>query len=212
AVVDVAEVILELAAAERLDRDDRAILLELESGCVDDLLLEPEAAVDLDGALVEHRRPRMDGRARVPLDPHGLDARLREPERRRQRDEAAACDQNRGLVHASSSRSLPRPPPGTPPRRPPPPESRRSAGARHSGTSAPPRPGSAPPMRPPDRLGGAGPPRPTRAMSGQRCGATTSAASGRTGSSTRRARRRSPPGIAQRGTRVAEAPTRHRTA
>jgi hypothetical protein len=51
AVVDVLEVVLELAPAERLDRHDGPVLLELALRRLDDLLLETEPAVQLDGAL-----------------------------------------------------------------------------------------------------------------------------------------------------------------
>ena len=68
AVVDVAEVVLELPPAERLDRDDGAVLLELPRGGVDDRLLQPGAAVELDRPLVEQRGARVNRRARVALD------------------------------------------------------------------------------------------------------------------------------------------------
>ena len=103
ALVDVAEVVLELLAGQALDRDDRAVLLELEVGRLDDLRFEADASVDLDRPLVEHRRPRVDRRARVPLDGQRRDALRGQKERGRQPDQAAADDQDRNLVVRVSS-------------------------------------------------------------------------------------------------------------
>src|SRR5262245_21178964 len=74
ALVDVAEVVLELLAGQALDRDDRAVLLELVVRRLDDLSFDAETAVDLDRSLVEHRRPWVDRRSGVALDGQGRDA------------------------------------------------------------------------------------------------------------------------------------------
>ena len=94
ALVDVAEVVLELLAAEALDRDDRAVLDEFALRGGDDLVLEADGAVELDRALVEERGARVDRSAGMPLDDERLDAVPAQEEPRREPDEAPADDQN----------------------------------------------------------------------------------------------------------------------
>src|SRR5205814_5195461 len=107
ALVDVAEVVLELLAAEALDRDDRPVLDELALRSGRDLVLEANASEDLDRALVEERRTRVDRRARMPLDDERLDAVPAEKQRRREPDEASARDQDWDLAFSHDSRAEP---------------------------------------------------------------------------------------------------------
>ena len=98
ALVDLAEVPVELLPAERLDRHDRAVLDELGGGGLLDLRLQAEAAVDLDAALAHERRPRMNRGAGMPLDDERRNAAGRQEQRGREPDQAAADDQDRRLV------------------------------------------------------------------------------------------------------------------
>jgi hypothetical protein len=97
-LVDVAEVPVELLAAEGLDRDDRAVLLELFLRGRKHVVLDPRGAERLDRPLQEHRGTRVDRRSRMTLHDEVLDAEAREEQRQRQPDEAAADDQNRDLL------------------------------------------------------------------------------------------------------------------
>jgi len=72
-----------------------------------DSLLNAAIAKDLQGALMESGRPRMDGRPGMALDGQRLDALRGQQERRRQADQAAADDQDRNLVDARRVLLLP---------------------------------------------------------------------------------------------------------
>ena len=64
----------------------------------EDLLLEADASPQLDRALEEERRARVDRRPRMPLHDERRDAVVREEERGREPDEAAADDQDRDFA------------------------------------------------------------------------------------------------------------------
>ncbi len=86
--------VLELLAAEALDRHDRAALLELARRGPFDLLLETDGAQDLHRPLVERGRARMDRRADVALHHEVRHSVLCEEHGGRQADEAAADDED----------------------------------------------------------------------------------------------------------------------
>ncbi len=94
AVVDRAEVPLELLATQRLHRHDGAVLEELLLRRRHNLVLDARAPVRLDRALEKARRTRVDRRAWVPLDDEVVDPVLGEEQRRRQPDKAAADDED----------------------------------------------------------------------------------------------------------------------
>ena len=104
ALVDVAEVVLELLAGQRLDRDDCAVLLELERGRLGDRRLEPHPAIDLDAALIDERRARVDGRPGMALDDEAPDPVIGEEQGGREADQATAGDQNGDIVAAHRCR------------------------------------------------------------------------------------------------------------
>ena len=93
-----AEVPLDLLAAERLDRHDRAVLDELGRGRGLDLALHAERAEELHGALAHERRARMDRGSRMALDDQGRDALGTQEHRHREADEASSDDHDRDIV------------------------------------------------------------------------------------------------------------------
>ena len=98
ALVDVAEVPVELRAAEALDGHDRPVLDELPGRRRLDLLLDADHPVRLDGPLVDECRSWVDRGAAVPFDDERGDAVVTEEDGRRQPDEAAADDQDGNIV------------------------------------------------------------------------------------------------------------------
>jgi hypothetical protein len=105
ALVDVAEEPLELAPAQRLHRDDRAVLGELTLGRREHLVLDAGPPVQLHRALHEEGGAGVDGGARVPLDDQVGHPVAGKEQRHRQADEAPADDQYRYLVLPHGSRS-----------------------------------------------------------------------------------------------------------
>ena len=106
ALVDRAEVPVELLAAERLDRHDRAVLDELGGSGRLDLALQAERAVQLDGPLADERRAGVDRGPGMPLDDERRDALRPQEHRGREADEAPADDHDRDFVVRHSCRSL----------------------------------------------------------------------------------------------------------
>ena len=108
AFVDRAEVPGELLAAERLDRDDRAVLDELGGGRGLDLRLQAERPEQLDRALADERRTRVDRRSRVTLDDQRRDALRREEHGGREADQTAPDDDDRdvGFRHLAAHASI----------------------------------------------------------------------------------------------------------
>ena len=104
--VQVGEVARDLAAGERLDVVDAAVRVVLLLTPAADRLLEPGRPQDLDRAQLEVTRARVDRRAGVPLDGQATDPVEPQEQRGRQPDEAAADDQDIGVVaHPTFSRS-----------------------------------------------------------------------------------------------------------
>ncbi len=97
ALVDEAEVPVELLPAEAVDGHDRAVLDELARGGLFDRLLQADRAVGLDRALADERGSRVDRRAAVPLEHERRNAVVAQEDRSRQPDEAAADDQDRNV-------------------------------------------------------------------------------------------------------------------
>ena len=107
ALVDVAEVPVELLAAEALDRHDRAVLDELARGGLD--RSRPRARRARYISIVRWLKSAARGWIAVPrmaLDDERRTPWCAEEERRRQPDEAAADDQNGNLVVRHSRSSL----------------------------------------------------------------------------------------------------------
>src|SRR5262249_15063355 len=102
ALVDEAEVPLELLAAQGLDRHDRAVLDELRLGYPLDLRFQPDGPVVLHRPLRDGVDPRMDGGTGVALEQERGNAVMPEEDRGREPDQTPADDQNRRLfVHHS---------------------------------------------------------------------------------------------------------------
>ena len=113
ALVDEAEVPVELLPAEALDGHDRPVLDELPCCRLLDLVLQADRAVRLDRALVDQCGARVDRGAAVPLDDERGHTVMPEEHRRRQSDEAASDDQDGnvfvlhlGLLDSNAERSV----------------------------------------------------------------------------------------------------------
>ena len=100
ALVEVPEEELHLRAGQALHRDDGAVLHELLRRRGLDLLLQPHAAEDLHGPLVERGGPGVDRGAAVPLDQQVWHLLRGQQQRRRQPHEAASDDQHGHLAVA----------------------------------------------------------------------------------------------------------------
>ena len=96
--VQVREVARDLAPGERLDVVDAAVGVVLLLPLAPDLLLEPGRAKDLDRAQLEVAGARVDRRARMSLDRQAADPVEAEEQRGREADQAAADDQNIGVI------------------------------------------------------------------------------------------------------------------
>src|SRR6185437_14631669 len=88
------------SAAERLDRDDPAVLHELFGRPPADGLFQAGGAEQLDRALVGERGARMYRRTAVILYGQGTDAVLRQKQRSRHSHQAASTDQDRNFDFA----------------------------------------------------------------------------------------------------------------
>ena len=94
AIVQIGNVRGEFLARQRLDRYNAAVLHELLLRAGADDLFDAHQAKNLHGALVDHRRTRMDRGAAVMLHHHGLHAVVGQQQRGGHAHQAAACDQN----------------------------------------------------------------------------------------------------------------------
>ena len=96
--VQVREVARDLATRERLDVVDAAVGVVLLLPLAPDLLLEAGRAKDLDRAQLEVAGARVDRRARVSLDRQAADPVKPQEQRGREADQAAADDQDIGVI------------------------------------------------------------------------------------------------------------------